>query len=149
MNRKNIILYSVIALLIIGSFVTGLLLQPSQPETEEPTINPSEEEVVVYLFWGEGCNFCKKEKAFFDEIKDDFPSLVLNDYEIYYNEENQAMFLEMAAAYGVDNPQGVPMTFINDQYFIGFAEDPTGIDIVDLINECLQNACLDPITRLN
>jgi thiol-disulfide isomerase/thioredoxin len=149
MNRKNVISYSLIGLLIVAFFVAGLLLRPNQSTVDEPIVNSSDQEVVIYFFWGEGCPYCQTEKAFLDGIKDDFPSLVINDYEVYYNEENRNMFLEMAAAYGIDNPQGVPMTFINDQYFIGFAEDPIGLEIISLINGCLDSVCLNPITRLN
>lgn len=153
---KNLVIYIIIGAVVIGLFTVGLLIRGINPETENPDVEDIEEEVIIhggeevilYLFWGEGCPYCEKAKTFLTEIKESFPSLTIKDYEVYYNSENRDLFVEMAKSYGIDNPQGVPMIFINDQYFIGFAEDPIGLQIVDIINGCLTITCLDPATRL-
>jgi len=145
MNRKNIIIVSVIALLIIGLFVAGLMF--SRKESEE--VIEEAPEVVIYLFWSETCPFCLAEKEFLTSLQSEYPSLVVEFHEVSQSQEDYLLFLEMANAYGVENPQGVPMTFISDQYFIGFAVDPIGNQIVQKIEECLQDTCLSPISFLS
>ncbi len=145
MNRKNIIIISVISLLVIGLFVAGLMLQ--KKENEE--IVEESPEVVLYLFWSETCPFCLAEKEFLTSIQPEYPSLTIEFHEVSQSQENYLLFLEMASAYGVENPQGVPMTFISDEYFVGFAVDPVGNQIVQKIEECLENACPNPISFLS
>lgn len=145
MNRKNIIIVSIIGLLIIGLFAAGLML--SQKESEE--IAEESPEVVIYLFWSETCPYCLAEKEFLTSLQSEYPSLVVEFHEVSQSQENYLLFLEMANAYGVENPQGVPMTFISDQYFIGFAVDSIGNQIVQAIEECLQDICPSPISFLS
>jgi thiol-disulfide isomerase/thioredoxin len=80
--------------------------------------------VCLYFFWGQGCPHCAKEKVFVEELKRKYPSLEVHDFEIYYNSENAKFWREICAKYNVQ-PTAVPMTFVGDKVFIGFAESLT------------------------
>jgi len=79
--------------------------------------------ICFYLFWEEGCPFCAKEKIFLEKLKQKYPNLEVHDFEISYNEENAKLWVETCAKYNVE-PLAVPMSFIDDKVFLGFAEKP-------------------------
>jgi len=79
--------------------------------------------ICFYFFWGQGCPHCAKEKVFLEELKQKYSNLEIRDFEIYYNSENAKFWREICAKYNVQ-PIGVPMSFIGDKVFIGFAENP-------------------------
>jgi thiol-disulfide isomerase/thioredoxin len=79
--------------------------------------------ICFYLFWGQGCPHCAQEKIFLEELKTKYPNLEIYDFEIYYNSENTKFWREICAKYNVQ-PIGVPMSFVGNKAFIGFAENP-------------------------
>jgi thiol-disulfide isomerase/thioredoxin len=79
--------------------------------------------ICFYFFWGQGCPHCAKEKIFLEELKQKYSNLEIHDFEIYYNSENAKFWREICAKYNVQ-PIGVPMSFIGDKAFVGFAENP-------------------------
>lgn len=104
----------------------------------------AQQKVEVYFFWGQGCPHCAAEKPFLEKLKQKYPQLVVKDFEVYYNSENQKLFKEVAKAYNTE-PYGVPMTFIGKEFIVGFdSEQTTGKKIENLIQECLQEHCLSP-----
>jgi len=52
----------------------------------------------------------------------------------------------MAKAYGT-TVQGVPMTFIGDKYWVGYAESME-TEMTNKIDECLKGNCENPGDRL-
>jgi len=100
------------------------------------------EQVIIYVFRGEGCPYCRAEMNFLEEFKKEYPQVVVRDYEIYYNEENRLYLRQMAARYGME-PGGVPVTFIGDRHWVGFAES-VAVQIEATVKSCLQTTCADP-----
>lgn len=49
----------------------------------------------AYLFYGEGCPHCAKEKAYLETIKDKYPGLEIVTFEVYYNQENLLFFKKL------------------------------------------------------
>lgn len=78
----------------------------------------------LYLFYGEGCPHCAKEKDFLVKLQQRYPELTIEQYEIYYSEENRQKMIEMGAALNAQ-PRGVPFTIVGDQYFEGFGSAQT------------------------
>jgi glutaredoxin len=74
---------------------------------------------VIYLFHSEGCFHCQKERVFLEELKIEMPELKIMEYEVWHNEKNRKLFLEIAEKLKVKNP-AVPFTVIGDKYLIGF-----------------------------
>lgn len=89
--------------------------QVSAQETSAPTL---------YLFYGDGCPHCAKEKDFLVNLQSQYPDLTIEQYEIYYSEENRQKMIEMGAALNAQ-PRGVPFTIVGDQYFEGFGSAQT------------------------
>ena len=104
--------------------------------------NSVSNQVIIYLFWGDGCPYCRAERAFLTELKEFYPEIVVREYEVYYNEENRVYWRQMLAPYGLE-PRSVPTTFINNLYWIGFSEN-VAHQIEETVINCLQTACIDP-----
>ena len=93
----------------------------------------------IYLFWGDGCPHCEKEKEYFENISKEYGKYYkLHTYEVWYNTENQKIF-EQFANKMKDNVSGVPYTIIGNKSFKGFNEK-TKDDIIKAITEQYQNS---------
>ncbi|MFA7377834.1 MAG: hypothetical protein WCZ15_03470, partial [Patescibacteria group bacterium] len=70
------------------------------------------ENVTIYLFYGDGCPHCAQEKEFiYQELKPDYPNLEIKEYEIYKNRKN-AIFLQKVARILNARVDGVPFSVI-------------------------------------
>jgi glutaredoxin len=108
---------------------------------ETPTANP----VDLYFFEGQGCPHCAKMKSYLEGLKSDHPNLKVYDFEVYYNEENQALYGKMATAYGATST-GVPMIFIGDEYISGADFEK----VKNAVEKCSSGAiCLSPMDRIS
>ena len=104
------------------------------------------EQIIVYVFRGEGCPYCHAAMNFLTELKKYYPQIVVRDYEIYYNEENRIYLRQMAAHYGME-AGGVPVIFIGDKHWVGFAES-VAVQIEAAVKSCLETTCDDPGTGI-
>lgn len=120
--------------------LVGLLLVPIMGSAQAE--NRLLEQVVIYIFWGEGCPYCRAERAFLDELKAYYPQIIVREYEVYSSEINRVYLSEMLARHG-RTPSGVPTTFIGDRYWIGFS-DRVARQIEEAVIACSQTACVDP-----
>lgn len=105
------------------------------------------EKITLYLFYGEGCGYCAKEKAFLSTIEDKYPSLEIKSYETWFDKNNQDLFEEIAKIYGI-TIQRVPTTFIGEKSWVGFSEE-IGKQMEDYIIYCIENSCSSPGNILN
>lgn len=101
----------------------------------------------VYLFYGEGCQYCKALESYLDTIPDDVKSTYnLVEYEVWNNNQN-AQLMNKFAEYLNDEANGVPYLVIGDKSFIGYSDEyneeileaitllnVSNIDIYDLID---------------
>ncbi|MDD3711405.1 MAG: thioredoxin family protein [Patescibacteria group bacterium] len=102
----------------------------------------SNAKVVIYFFWGEGCPHCSGQKTAMEAWSSKYPGLEIKSYETWENEDNRQILEQMAEAYGT-SVQGVPMTFIGDKYWIGYAET-LGVEMENKIKECSEKDCENP-----
>ncbi|MFA6553450.1 MAG: thioredoxin family protein [Patescibacteria group bacterium] len=111
---------------LISAFAFALPAQASTP-------------VTVDFFWGDGCPHCAKEKIFLTDLAKTYGDQIkINYYEVYYNEDNQALLQEFANERG-QAVSGVPATFIGQSMTVGFGSaDTTGADIQALIEKELH-----------
>jgi thiol-disulfide isomerase/thioredoxin len=117
---------TVFKILLLLFFSLGLLSSPVK--AQENTVN-------LYLFSSEFCPHCKKEAEFINKIAPDYPNLVVYDFEVSQSQENITLLQELGKEMDVD-VGGVPMTFIADEYFIGYLSDETtGDEIIRLIEK--------------
>lgn len=100
--------------------------------------------VEVDLFYSPTCSHCTAERKFFDEIQPKFPELVVNRYDIT-KQENVDKLSEYYKKYNVSNQEYgmVPITFINNEYFLGFDKD-TAINLESKIAKYIAE-CKKPV----
>ncbi len=122
--------------LAILAAVTLALLAPSPVLAED---SPPQPGVNVYFFWGDGCQYCAKEKIFLQYLADKYPQIEILDYELYYSKANQAIFQQFAD-YLDFQPQAVPVTIIADKKWIGF-RDEYEAEMETAIQACLEQPC--------
>ncbi len=111
-----------------GKRITTILSKanskPAAPATPAPVSPPVEspEEVVLTLFWGVGCPHCAAEKEFLSRIESDYPELVVEMYEINYNQTNLDLLLNLSAGRGFE-ASSIPVTLVGDWHYIGYNSD--------------------------
>lgn len=118
----------IIFLLILGLPVAGLAANP----------------VELYFFEGQGCQHCAKMKSFLEGMKVDYPNLVVKDFEVYFNKENQDLFEKMAAAYNAPS-NGVPVIFIGNEVIIGERYEK----LKSAVERCSLEYCPSPADKIS
>lgn len=84
--------------------------------------------VNVYLFYGDGCPHCAKEKVFLEKIKKVYKDKInIITYETWYDKTNSKNLSKVAKKLKLDL-NGVPFTVIGEDYYIGYNES-VGNDI--------------------
>jgi len=111
------------------------------------SIAHASEPLNAYLFWGDGCPHCAKEKAFLSKIMADYPNVKLNTYEIYYNQSNVALMQNVAQKLDI-NTSGVPFLIIGDKSFVGYSEGVTDNEIKKQIIKCSESSCSDSVASI-
>jgi len=117
--------------LLIGLFLLTLMLFLSAVKVK------AEGNLTLYFFWGQGCPHCVKEKAFLDDLKEKYPQVKIEDYEIYAHPNNLKKWQTFCQTFEVD-AQGIPMLFIGNECVVGFGnEATTGKKITAMVEEKL------------
>jgi cytochrome c biogenesis protein CcdA len=99
----------------------------------------ADEHAELYYFWGEGCPLCEKAKPFVEELRQSYPGLVIHEYEVLRNTENQERYRSVAARFDLEVLM-VPAFFIGEDWWIGFAEHvPT--EVRAAVEHCLESGC--------
>src|SRR6056297_747024 len=126
-------------LLLILLFIFTTVLTPfvsKGAEISKSTNN--QEELDVYFFHAPGCPYCAKEKTFLDDIEKEYPGINVERYSIA-NSEHHDLLKRLVREHDAERFLGsVPMTFINDDFFLGFSES-IGNDIEVSIKSHLEN----------
>lgn len=133
-------------LLTLVFLLTPLLLLPMprvQAQTDQSVQQTVQrgQPVAIYFFWGDGCPHCAKAKPFLAELTQRYPHVEVRAYEVWYDEQNQLLFTQMAAAFGFE-PSAVPTIFIGDRYWVGYAEE-LAVEIEAAVATCTSAGCRD------
>lgn len=80
--------------------------------------------VTIYLFWGDGCPHCAREKAYLKKLVQKYPQLKVIQYEVWNHEKNKKLAKEVGKQLNV-NAVEVPFTVIGEKYFIGWHNEET------------------------
>lgn len=120
---KNILLGLIVSLLLASLFSVGSV------SAQTPEIN---------IFYSPTCPHCEKEREFLNQLKEKYPDIVINEYEVMSNQDNQKLLADFYEKYNVpQNERGyVPATFTSTKYFVGF-NDQVAQGIEDCLKECL------------
>lgn len=105
------------------------------------------DKVDIYFFEREGCSFCAKEMAFFEDLvtqRDDF-NLIIVDVE---QEGNRQQFDLIIEKYNL--PKVTPTTIVGEFIFQGFdAPETTGQKIIDFIEQSKTGNTIEPEQTFN
>lgn len=138
LRENKIIILVILAIAVIGVLIFVINSRnPTGLEIYEGN------EVIIYEFYGEGCPHCAALNEFFESIESKYPTLTIIKKEIYFNQDNAALFQEMSKTYG-GQARGVPTVFIGDKMISGFS-DAIGSKIEKEIQKCLEQECISPI----
>jgi glutaredoxin len=100
--------------------------------------------VELYFFEGQGCPHCARMTSYLEGLKADYPNLVVKNFEVYFNKDNQNLFAKMAAVYNSDS-SSIPVIFIGDQVIRG--EDYEGVK--NAVDKCsTEVVCASPADKL-
>lgn len=147
LNYTYLIFLVIAVTLLAGCSNTGNTSNTIPTGNTIADIDDDPEKVTIYFFWGDGCPHCAAEKPFLEELQKKYPEIEIKMFETWKNPENAKLFSDVAKAYGT-SAQGVPTTFIGDEYWVGYAEY-MGEEMESTIKYCLQNECINPGDKLN
>ncbi len=93
----------------------------------------AQEQVEVNFFYSQTCPHCAKEKLFLEQVEKDYPEVKINKLLV---SENIGLLQEFYKNYNVLKGELglVPITFIEDKYFLGFDEKTQ-----EKIENCIVN----------
>ncbi len=105
-----------------------------------------DKEITLYLFHGDGCPHCAEELNYLDSIQDKYPSLNIQKYEVWYDEENAELLSKVEDAFSITR-SGVPTTVIGDTTITGFGSN-TGAKIERAIEHYLEEDYVDQVAKI-
>lgn len=103
----------------------------------------SAKEVNLYLFHGDGCPHCAKEREYLKEIEKEYDDVNIHLYEVWYDTDNQELMAKVKKELN-SSTNYVPLTIIGDKYTVGF-NDNTKLMIKNNIEKCLKEDCEDVV----
>jgi uncharacterized membrane protein/thiol-disulfide isomerase/thioredoxin len=105
------------------------------------TTPPATEKTKVYIFWGDGCPHCEAARPYLHELSQRYPNVEILEYEVWYQIENQALFVQMAAKFGFE-PRFVPTIFIGESYWEGYSDEMKP-ELENAVAACAEAGCPD------
>ncbi len=94
----------------------------------------------IHFFWAIGCPYCKKERAFLDDLVNQYSWLDVVDYEVSKNRDNVKRLLQMAKNAG-GSTSLVPTSFVCGQMTVGYQSD-------EITGETLHRQAVNCYARL-
>lgn len=127
----------------ISILLITLLSGCAEKKIEPLTENSDTGDVVLYLFYGDGCPHCATAKVVLQSWNARYPDLNIRSYEVWYRSENQELYLQMADKFGLpEEGRGVPVLYLGNQYWIGWSEIYED-EIETRLKDCLEGSCVD------
>jgi len=131
---KKIFLSFSLFILILGILIPNFVL------AQKPFLE-------INFFYSSTCPHCSAEKIFLQKIEKKYPEIKINSY-LSEDEKNQKLLQDLCKKYGIEKYLGlVPMTFIGDEFFLGFDnEKEGGVKIENSIKRQLESR---PLKKIN
>ncbi len=108
-------------------------IEPAFDEYKE-----NDKQVIIYLFRGQGCTFCRGFLEYLNKIyEDEGDKFKVVSFETWKDSNNNELLHETAEFMEVPNLEklGVPFIVIGDKFFPGFTEEAYGDAVLEAINE--------------
>lgn len=142
MIKKISFLLAAVLFIILALNTFNANAESSLPSLNQPaTLQQSEQKVVVYIFWGDGCPHCAKAKPFLENLAAQNSAIEIKDFEVWYVEANQDLFAKFGELYGF-TPKYVPTILVGDRVWEGYS-DVIQEEIGAAIEACLVSGCPD------
>ncbi len=74
------------------------------------------------FFHGQECPHCQNQRKWLPTLRAAYPDIVINEYEVWHDTENQALWAARLAEIG-ETPSGVPSNVIGDTLVTGFSPE--------------------------
>jgi cytochrome c biogenesis protein CcdA len=124
--------FFLLAFLLVFSFFI------SRPSFAQETGSSDLYKVRLYLFHSETCPHCRDEIKFLDGIKNQYPNLEIQKFEVSKDFKNLNLFKKINQMYGLDG--SVPLNIIGDKIIVGFKEN----ELLGQFDNCSRAACNNP-----
>jgi len=121
----------------------------AEDSTTEVIDDTRAEPVHLYLFYGDGCPHCEREKTFLQELQAEYgDQIVTEEFEVYYHPQNSNLMKTLGQTLNLDT-SGVPMLFVEDEIVVGFSSvETTGAEIRAAIESCQQSNCHSQVDEI-
>lgn len=140
MTRKSLLIFLVLGVLLLFLIPASVNAESTIPALSgDQLLQQNDKEVVIYIFWGEGCPHCAKARPVLQALADQNPTIQLFEFEIYNSVENQNLFAEFGKTYGFE-PRYVPTILIGTDIWEGYSEEFSA-DITAVVTRCLADGC--------
>jgi len=103
--------------------------------------------VNLYYFWGDGCPHCEQVKKVLNELDNKYPELLIHEYEVWYNQDNQKLLVEAAKLLN-KNVSGIPFVIIGNNTFVGYSQTETKKQLEKTIEYYINNECRDIVGEM-
>ena len=149
MNKKKILIISLITFIFILFIVLINISNKMNEKKIKSTITMNskltdvvydENKLNIYLFWGDGCPHCEEEWKFLNRIAPKYYDKIhVYGFEVWNSEENQKIMNEFKDKLNISKNSGIPLTIIEDKYYIGYDESYND-EILKLIKNNHKNS---------
>ena len=120
-NNKLLIIIIALILLIIPTSVNALSDKYEDKTAALVNVQPEENKVNIYLFYGNGCPHCAKEEEFLEEISNKYKEEInIYKYETWYDANNKELMLQAKEVNGVNKNISVPFTVMGSEVYSGY-----------------------------
>jgi len=110
-------------------------------------VSANERVVNLYYFHAEGCSTCALETEYLEKLVEEEPNLVLHQYEIAFDQENQKLSKDVGEL--LNQPiNSTPTLIIGREMIVGFKEGSTEKTIEDAIQFVRDNNVRDVVGEM-
>jgi len=109
-------------------------------------VNAKDNDIKLYLFYGDGCPHCAEEEKFLNTIENDYSNLEIVRYEVWYNDDNATLLQDVEKAFNITR-SGVPTTVIGNTVITGYG-DSTGSKIERAIKYYSSEEYTDQVQKI-
>lgn len=149
MKKKKILIISLVIFIFVFFIVLINISNKMNEEKIKSTITMNskltdvvydENKLNIYLFWGKGCPHCEEEWKFLNRIAPKYYDKIhVYGFEVWNSEENQKIMNEFKDKLNISKNSGIPLTIIEDKYYIGYDESYND-EILKLIKNNHKNS---------
>lgn len=109
-------------------------LQEEEIETAFSNYKETDDQVIIYLFRGKGCAYCRAFLSYINSLVDEYGDYFkLVSYEVWNDTNNSSLFDKVATFIEGSAADGVPYVIIGDEVFTGYTKS---------YNEEIKNAIM-------